>query len=407
MMNKFLFTGFALIAVMILASCEGGNDSAKKTKNKDDNESGVGDDDYGTEKSFDGVQLWYTSIITEKEADAMGSYLIESAFADGSEKIVQLNKSGNTYEFKMVVKTGIEQDQEYTELGKLFATEISNFVFNGEPVDVHFCDENLKTLRVLPMSNQIDDDYGTEKSFDGVQLWYTSIITEKEADAMGNYLIESGFSDGMEKTVQLNKSGNTYEFRMVVKTGIEQDQEYAELGKLLATEISTFVFNREPVDVHFCDENLKTLRVLLMSNQIEDDYDEMSNQIEDDYDEMSNQIEDDYDEIANQIEDAYDEIANQIEDAYDEIATELTVSSNNAECDEYLDGYEKFMDNYITILKKQQADPSDMSIMTEYMSIMTEGTEWASKTPDCTDMEFLGRLMEIQMKIANAASGMY
>ena len=403
-MNKFLFTGFALIAVMILASCEGGNDSAKKTKNKDDNESGVGDDDYGTEKSFDGVQLWYTSIITEKEADAMGSYLIESAFADGSEKIVQLNKSGNTYEFKMVVKTGIEQDQEYTELGKLFATEISNFVFNGEPVDVHFCDENLKTLRVLPMSNQIDDDYGTEKSFDGVQLWYTSIITEKEADAMGNYLIESGFSDGMEKTVQLNKSGNTYEFRMVVKTGIEQDQEYAELGKLLATEISTFVFNREPVDVHFCDENFKTLRVLLMSNQIEDAYDERSNQIEDDYDEMANQIEDDYNEMANQIEDAYDEMANQIEDAYEVVVLDR---SNNSECDEYLAGYEKFMDNYITILKKQQADPSDMSIMTEYMSIMTEGTEWASKTPDCTDMEFLGRLMEIQMKIANAASGMY
>jgi hypothetical protein len=415
MMNKFLFTGFALIAVMILASCEGGNDSAKKTKNKDDNESGVGDDDYGTEKSFDGVQLWYTSIITEKEADAMGSYLIESAFADGSEKIVQLNKSGNTYEFKMVVKTGIEQDQEYTELGKLFATEISNFVFNGEPVDVHFCDENLKTLRVLPMSNQIDDDYGTEKSFDGVQLWYTSIITEKEADAMGNYLIESGFSDGMEKTVQLNKSGNTYEFRMVVKTGIEQDQEYAELGKLLATEISTFVFNREPVDVHFCDENFKTLRVLLMSNQIEDAYDERSNQIEDDYDEMSNQIEDDYDEMANQIEDDYNEMANQIEEAYDEMANQIEDAyevvvldrSNNSECDEYLAGYEKFMDNYITILKKQQADPSDMSIMTEYMSIMTEGTEWASKTPDCTDMEFLGRLMEIQMKIANAASGMY
>jgi hypothetical protein len=221
--------------------------------------------DYGTEKSFDGVQLWYTSSITEKEADAMGSYLIESEFADGSEKTVQLNKSGKTYEFKMVVKTGIEQDQEYTELGKLLATEISNYVFNGEPVDVHFCDENLKTLRVLPMSNQIDDDYGTEKSFDGVQLWHTSIITEKEADAMGNYLIESGFADGMEKTVQLNKSGNTYEFKMVVKTGIEQDQEYTELGKLLATEISNYVFNGEPVDVHFCDENLKTLRVLPMS----------------------------------------------------------------------------------------------------------------------------------------------
>ena len=107
---------------------------------------------------------------------------------------------------------------------------------------------------------------------------------------------------------------------------------------------------------------------------------------------------------AEAMEDVMDVAVEAIEAVEDVVVADR---SNNAECDEYLDGYEKFMDNYITILKKQQADPSDMSIMTEYASIMTEVNEWASKTPDCTDMEFLGRLMEIQMKIANAASGMY
>jgi hypothetical protein len=32
------------------------------------------------------------------------------------------------------------------------AAEISTNVFNGKQVDVHYCDENLTTLRVLPMS---------------------------------------------------------------------------------------------------------------------------------------------------------------------------------------------------------------------------------------------------------------
>ncbi|MFD3407587.1 hypothetical protein SKC37_02870 [Aquirufa sp. HETE-83D] len=104
------------------------------------------------EKNFNGVQLFYTSAVTEAEADSLGSFLISSEFADGGEKTVQLNKSGTTYEFRMVVKKGIEQDQEYTELGKALASEISAGVFNGQQVDVHYCDENLNTLRVLPMS---------------------------------------------------------------------------------------------------------------------------------------------------------------------------------------------------------------------------------------------------------------
>jgi hypothetical protein len=101
-----------------------------------------------------------------------------------------------------------------------------------------------------------------------------------------------------------------------------------------------------------------------------------------------------------------EEAATEVEEA--EVATEVVVAdrSNNSECDEFLEGYENFMDNYIVILKKSKADPTDMSIMTEYMSLMTEASEWTSKTPDCTDMAFLGKLSKIQMKMTTAAAGM-
>ena len=112
------------------------------------------------------------------------------------------------------------------------------------------------------------------------------------------------------------------------------------------------------------------------------------------------------------VESAMSDSTTEIEEAYEveeaEVATEVVVAdrSNNSECDEFLEGYENFMDNYIVILKKSKADPTDMSIMTEYMSLMTEASEWTSKTPDCTDTEFLLKLSKIQMKMTIAASGM-
>ncbi|MDR1380188.1 MAG: hypothetical protein LBJ47_01770 [Tannerella sp.] len=108
--------------------------------------------DYGTEKNFNGTQLFYTSAVTERDADKLGAYFIDMGFADGDEKTVQLNKTGKTYEVRMVVKKGIEQDQEYKDNAKLLAAEISESVFDGANVDIHFCDEELNTLIVLPMA---------------------------------------------------------------------------------------------------------------------------------------------------------------------------------------------------------------------------------------------------------------
>ena len=108
--------------------------------------------DYGELKMFNGTQVYYTKAVTMSDVDNLGTYLVDAGFADGEEKTVQLNKTGNTYEFRMVVKKGIEQDQEYRDLGKLMAAELSAYAFNGARVETHFCDDRLKTLIVLPMA---------------------------------------------------------------------------------------------------------------------------------------------------------------------------------------------------------------------------------------------------------------
>jgi len=49
----------------------------------------------------------------------------------------------------MVIKKGMENDQEYIQLCKAFAEELSTNVFGGSQVDIHLCDEYLKTIRVV------------------------------------------------------------------------------------------------------------------------------------------------------------------------------------------------------------------------------------------------------------------
>ena len=81
-------------------------------------------------------------------------------------------------------------------------------------------------------------------------------------------------------------------------------------------------------------------------------------------------------------------------------------SSPSNDWDEILDGYEEYVDDYITLIKKQKADPTDMSIMTEYQSLMQKGQEWSTKMSEISSefgVEQLARMQEIQGKIAKAA----
>ena len=107
-------------------------------------------DNYGTLLEFNDNELYYTPSVSEREAYRLGEYLVDGGFFDSNSSLsVQLDKTGNTYEFRMVIKKGIEKDEEFIQIAKIFANDLSEYVFNGFNVDIHLCDENLSTIRVV------------------------------------------------------------------------------------------------------------------------------------------------------------------------------------------------------------------------------------------------------------------
>jgi hypothetical protein len=150
---------------------------------------------------------------------------------------------------------------------KEVAAELSRNVFEGTPVNVHLCDSQFKTLRVVnfPKSDRgvAQSQYGLKLIFNAGELYYTQPVTRSEAEKLGQYLVQAKFFDGKPKSVLIKKSGQTYQFRYVVIGGYEQKEEYIGHVKEFSTELSENVFHNAPVDIHLCDaESFKTLRVV-------------------------------------------------------------------------------------------------------------------------------------------------
>ena len=215
----------------------------------------------GDKKTYNGVELYHTKSVTDDQANKLGNYLVSSQFADGNAKTVQLTKSGEIYQFNFVVKDGADKDPAIIKNTKLFASILSSQVFDGAKVEIHMCDEYMKTLKIF-----VSDDLGKERTFNGVQLYYTKDITPAQVDSLGSYLVREKFANGKEKTVQITKKENTYCFRFVVKQGIDKDPDYLKNAKVFAANLSVYVFASAPVEIDLCDAYLSTLAAVQTDN---------------------------------------------------------------------------------------------------------------------------------------------
>ena len=106
---------------------------------------------YGQEKTFQNVRLFYTDNIEESEADSLGEYLIRSGFAQGESKTIQLDREKQVYQFRIVVKDTLLENEDYLTMARLFGWRLSSEVFDDRAVEMHFCDKELETQKVIPM----------------------------------------------------------------------------------------------------------------------------------------------------------------------------------------------------------------------------------------------------------------
>jgi hypothetical protein len=107
-----------------------------------------------------------------------------------------------------------------------------------------------------------NQDNGNRLKINGGELCYTSNVSVDVAKKLGKYLLSIGLFNGDEVTIQVDKSGTTYEVKMPIKPGAENDPKFIELAKYMSRKLSKNVFEGQRVDLHLCGEDLKTILVV-------------------------------------------------------------------------------------------------------------------------------------------------
>lgn len=87
-----------------------------------------------------------------------------------------------------------------------------------------------------------------------------------------------------------------------------------------------------------------------------------------------------------------------------EAPVEEKASESKSDCDEFIKNYEEFVNDYISIIKKMKANPTDMTIMGEYTDMATKAASMQSDAKNCTDPKYASQIAKLGMKMANAAA---
>ena len=98
---------------------------------------------------FNGGEIYYTRSVTEADVRKLGDYLVKQGVFDGTTRAMQLNKTGSTFEVRVIVKKGTENNAALTDFFKALGKDLRDNVFKGSTVVVHVCDEKFTTLRVI------------------------------------------------------------------------------------------------------------------------------------------------------------------------------------------------------------------------------------------------------------------
>jgi hypothetical protein len=97
----------------------------------------------------------------------------------------------------------------------------------------------------------------------GSQLFYTSAVSEAEAQKLAQHLEKTLLKDNAQAgSIQLHRSGSTYQLRFVVKEGAEKNDLAVLVFQVYGRMASQEVFNGAPVEVQLCDQSFTTIRVL-------------------------------------------------------------------------------------------------------------------------------------------------
>ena len=106
---------------------------------------------HGTKLTFKSGELYYSSNVTETEAQKLGDFLVEKKYFTDRKKVsVQLDREDDIYQVKLVVQDDYKNMKKIYPLAyQVLAGAISKDVFDGKQVQIHLTDNRLNTREVI------------------------------------------------------------------------------------------------------------------------------------------------------------------------------------------------------------------------------------------------------------------
>lgn len=106
--------------------------------------------------------------------------------------------------------------------------------------------------------------YGEKIEYGGnSEVYYTKNVSETEARKLGDWLKKNEFFTGdNKKTLQLDKSGGTYQVRFVIKEEKINDPQTEDTFRIITRGMSEEIFGGAPTETHFCNDRLQTQKII-------------------------------------------------------------------------------------------------------------------------------------------------
>lgn len=112
---------------------------------------------FGKKVEKAGKKVYFLAPLKTADAEKTLVFLEESSFNFGAPVIpLQISAPNDTIVFKMEVQMpGAEEEESTVFYLRYLAQRMSEKVFEGKPVNVHLCNSDLETLKVVPFSQVI------------------------------------------------------------------------------------------------------------------------------------------------------------------------------------------------------------------------------------------------------------
>jgi len=212
---------------------------------------------YGSKVESGNIEVYYKDGATKAEADRLAAYLAKQWGAAGDRRSVQLTKNGGKYQFRMVVKKGFENNPAFLAEVPVISARLSRDVLEGGEVEFHVCDETLKTLKTIPMR----DDMRSAFALNRIEVFYAPSVTKDEVEAFANH-VKADAGDAKELSFTLTRRGDVVEVRMPVDSNLLNDPGTEASLRADLKRVSANVFKGAPVELHLCDIYLNVQKVL-------------------------------------------------------------------------------------------------------------------------------------------------